>query len=63
MIPAVFRALLPQGEIAHFVRDTDAANTGLVKMERQAFSLAHQGRAQEATALLVRGEYSRLKAA
>ncbi len=55
------RALLPQAEIAAFVRETDDANNALVKMERQAFALAHQGRRQEATALLASTEYLRLK--
>jgi len=55
------RATLPQTEIAPFVSETDAANSALVKMERQAFALAHQGRLQEATALLASNEYSRLK--
>ena len=55
------RALLPQAEIALFVRETDDANNALVKMERQSFALAHQGRRQEATALLTSAEYLRLK--
>lgn len=55
------RALLPQAEIALFVRETDDANNALVKMERQAFALAHQGKRQEATALLTSTEYLRLK--
>ena len=55
------RALLPQPEIAGFVGETDEANLALVKMERQAFALTHQGKRQEATALLVSNEYTRLK--
>jgi signal transduction histidine kinase len=55
------RALLPQAEIARFVSETDDANDALVKLERQAFALTHQGRLQEATALLVSAEYLRLK--
>ncbi|TAJ75987.1 MAG: response regulator [Gallionellaceae bacterium] len=55
------RTLLPQSEIAPFVGETDAANTALVEMERQAFALTHQGRRQEATALLSGDEYMRLK--
>lgn len=55
------RALLPQGEIVAFLSETDAANTALVKMERQAFAMAHQHKLQEATALLASDEYSRLK--
>ena len=55
------RAVLTQTDIAHFVSETDEANLALVKMERQAFALAHQGRRQEATALLTSAEYMRLK--
>ncbi|MBU1691418.1 MAG: EAL domain-containing protein [Gammaproteobacteria bacterium] len=55
------RADLPQTEIARFVGETDEANNALVKMERQAFALTHQGRRQEATALLISDEYMRLK--
>ncbi|MDP4027837.1 MAG: ATP-binding protein [Gallionella sp.] len=55
------RAMLPQADIARFVSETDEANLALVKMERQAFALAHQGRRQEATALLTGAEYMRLK--
>jgi len=51
------RALLPQAEIAQFVSQTDKANNALVKMERDGFALAHQGRRQEATALLNSDEY------
>ncbi|MBI5625662.1 MAG: diguanylate cyclase, partial [Nitrosomonadales bacterium] len=55
------RADLPQPEIERFIRETDEANLALVKMERQAFALSHQGRRQEATALLTGDEYMRLK--
>ena len=55
------RAILPQADIAAFVRETDEANDALVKMERQAFALTHQGKRHEATALLVSSEYMRLK--
>ncbi len=55
------RAILPQAEIAGFVGETDEANLALVKMERQAFALTHQGRRQEAMALLTSAEYIRLK--
>ena len=55
------RALQPQEETTNFVGETDAANTALVKMERQAFALAHQGKAQEATDLLASAEYLKLK--
>ncbi|MBI5436645.1 MAG: EAL domain-containing protein [Nitrosomonadales bacterium] len=55
------RAVLPQPEIERFVRETDEANLALVKMERQAFALTHQGRRQEAMALLTGDEYMRLK--
>ncbi|MDD4928637.1 MAG: ATP-binding protein [Gallionella sp.] len=55
------RDLLPQSEIALFVGETDEANLALVKLERQAFAWAHQGRRQEATALLTSAEYMRLK--
>ena len=55
------RALLPQADMEQFAQETDEANLALVKMERQAFALAHQGRGQEATALLASDEYSRLK--
>jgi diguanylate cyclase (GGDEF)-like protein/PAS domain S-box-containing protein len=55
------RALLPQAEIEQFVRETDEANLALVKMERQAFALTHQGRRQEAMTLLTSDEYARFK--
>jgi len=55
------RADLPQLEIEPFIRETDEANLALVKMERQAFTLTHQGRRQEAMALLTGDEYLRLK--
>lgn len=55
------RAILPQTEIAGFVRETDDANLALVKMERQAFAWAHQGKHQEASDLLASAEYMRLK--
>ncbi len=55
------RAILPQAEIAAFVKETDDANLALVKMERQAFALTHQGKRQEASALLASAEYMRLK--
>lgn len=55
------RADLPQPEIEPFIRETDEANRALVKMERQAFALTHQGKRQEALALLTGDEYLRLK--
>lgn len=55
------RADLPQAEIAPHIEATDAANLALVKIELQAFALAHQGKRQEATALLTGAEYLRLK--
>jgi signal transduction histidine kinase len=55
------RGDLPQAEIAGFVGETDDANLALVKMERQAFALTHQGKRQEAGALLTSAEYMRLK--
>jgi signal transduction histidine kinase len=55
------RTILPAPEIKPFVGETDEANLALVKMERQAFALAHQGKREEATALLVSTEYMRLK--
>jgi len=55
------RAMLPQAELEQFVGETDEANLALVKMERQAFALTHQGRRQEALALLTGDEYLRLK--
>lgn len=55
------RAALPQSEIEQFARETDEANVLLVKMERQAFALVHQGRQQEAMDLLTGDEYMRLK--
>ncbi|MDO8466086.1 MAG: HAMP domain-containing sensor histidine kinase [Gallionella sp.] len=55
------RADFPQAEIARFVNETDEANLALIKMERQAFAWAHQGKQQEATALLTSAEYVRLK--
>jgi len=57
------RASLPQNEIASFINETDAANTALVKMERQVFALSRVGRQQEAKALLASNEYSSLKVA
>jgi diguanylate cyclase (GGDEF)-like protein len=55
------RAMLPQKKIEGFVGETDKANVALVKMERQAFALTHQGRQQEAMALLTGDEYARFK--
>ena len=55
------RAMLPQQEIERFVRETDEANLALVKMERQAFALTHQGRRPEAMTLLTSDEYARFK--
>ena len=55
------RADLPQAEITLFIGETDDANLARVKIERQAFALAHQGRRQEAVALLTSDEYMRLK--
>ncbi|MDD5181149.1 MAG: diguanylate cyclase [Gallionellaceae bacterium] len=55
------RNLLPQQDIKLFVTETDEANLALVKMERQAFALAHEGKRQEAMALLNGGEYARQK--
>ncbi|HEU0219461.1 MAG TPA: diguanylate cyclase [Gallionella sp.] len=55
------RAALPDAELEKFVGETDEANLALVKMERQAFALAHQGRLREATALLAGDDYMRLK--
>lgn len=57
------RAILPQGEMAAFVKETDDANLALVKMERQAFAWIHQDKHQEASALLASPEYVRLKKA
>lgn len=55
------RTLLPHPDIVSFIGETDEANLARVKMERQAFALTHQGKQQEATALLVSDEYTRLK--
>jgi PAS domain S-box-containing protein len=55
------RAVLPQPDIEGFVRETDEANLALVIMERKAFALTHQGRRQEAMALLNGNEYARFK--
>ncbi len=55
------RAMLPQAELERFAEETDEANLSLVKMERQAFALTHQGRRQEAMTLLSSDEYMRLK--
>lgn len=55
------RAILPQPEIERFVGETDEANNALVKMERQAFAWVHQGKRQEALALLTGATYMRLK--
>ena len=55
------RNMLPQQEIKRFVTETDEANRALVKMERQAFALTHQGKRQQGMALLTGDEYMRLK--
>ena len=55
------RAMLPEREIERFVRETDEANLVLVKMERRAFALTHQGRRPEAMTLLTSDEYARFK--
>lgn len=55
------RTLLPQPEIVRLSGETDEANRALVKMERQAFALMHQGKRQEAMALLANDAYTRLK--
>ncbi len=55
------RSLLPQAEIARFVGQTDEANSELVKLERQAFKLTHQGQGQQAMALLTGEAYLSLK--
>ncbi|HEU0188878.1 MAG TPA: hypothetical protein VFQ97_02665 [Gallionella sp.] len=55
------RAALPGAELEKFVGETDEANLALVRIERQAFDLAHQGKLREATALLTGDEYMRLK--
>lgn len=55
------RNVLPQLEIKQFVTETDEANTSLVKTERRAFALTHQGKLQKAMAILTSNEYMRLK--
>jgi len=55
------RTMLSQQGMEQFVRETNEANVALVKIERQAFALAHQSRGREATALLASDEYSGLK--
>ncbi|MEA4872519.1 MAG: EAL domain-containing protein [Synergistaceae bacterium] len=47
--------------IESFIGEIDEANTALVKTERQAFMLTHQGRGQEALTLLNSNEYAGLK--
>ncbi len=55
------RAVLPQTEIERFAKETDDANIALVRIERQAFALIHQGLKQEAMALLTNDDYTILK--
>lgn len=57
------KTMLKPEETEQFVAETDAANLALVKMERQAFEFTHQGRQQEAIALLTSDEYLKKKAA
>jgi len=55
------KADLPQVDVARHIAATDAANLALVKLERQAFALMHQGKLQQASALLASTEYLGLK--
>ncbi|MDO8313342.1 MAG: hypothetical protein Q7T25_15530 [Sideroxyarcus sp.] len=55
------KAELQQADITRHIAATDAANLALVKLERQAFALVHQGKLQQATALLNGAEYLGLK--
>ena len=55
------RNVLPQLAMEQCVRETDEANTALVKIERQAFALTHQGKRQEALLLLTNETYATLK--
>ncbi|KWT78354.1 PAS domain S-box protein [Candidatus Magnetominusculus xianensis] len=55
------RSAIPQAEIKQFINETYEANAALVAMERRSFALAHQGKLNEASALLNSDEYMRLK--
>ena len=48
-------------DIADVIRETDAANVELVKMENQAFALVHEKRLEEARAILSGEAYARQK--
>jgi PAS domain S-box-containing protein len=48
-------------EVGQFIRQTDQINRKLVEIERRALTLAGERRLAEASALLVSGEYLRLK--
>ncbi len=53
------RIMLSRREIERFVKEMDEANLALVKMDRRAFALTHQGRGREAMKLLTGDEYIR----
>ncbi len=49
--------MFPASEAKQYVRETDAANSRLVGMERRAFALVHTGRRTEASAILKNPAY------
>ncbi|MEO5359080.1 MAG: response regulator [Nitrospirota bacterium] len=49
--------LLPEKQLVNSIASTDAANSELVKMERQSFNLVHEGKLKEAAALLSSSQY------
>jgi PAS domain-containing protein len=53
--------MFPESESEQYARETDAANSGLIGMERRAFALVHAGRRSEASTLLKSPEYLRQK--
>ena len=53
--------MFPESEAKQYGRETDAANSRLVEMERRAFALVHRGRRTDASALLTGPEYLRQK--
>ena len=58
---ATLGSVLPQADMASFVAETDASSLAMGKMEQQAFAFFHQGKRQEAMALLNGAEYMRLE--
>ncbi|HUT23145.1 MAG TPA: GAF domain-containing protein [Sumerlaeia bacterium] len=53
--------LAPDAQGGEAATRTDAANRKLVEMEKRAFGLIHEGRLEEARALLVSGDYESQK--